>query len=75
MLVGSTEDLQLPIKQKTTTMSFERPIDKKILNAVPKNLGTFKIEGTIYIPIILVTLVLRKAKGFDTSYASELTNR
>jgi hypothetical protein len=72
-LVGSTEDLQLPIKQKTTTMSFERPIDKKVLNAVPKNLGTLKIDGTIYIPIILVALVLRKAKGFDTSYASELT--
>jgi hypothetical protein len=72
-LVGSTEDLQLPIKQKATTMSFERPIVKKVLNAVPKNLGTLKIEGTIYIPIILVALVLRKAKGFDTRYASELT--
>jgi hypothetical protein len=53
-------------------MFFEKPIDKKVLNAVPKNLGSLKIEGTIYIPIILAAFVLRKAKGFDTSYASEL---
>ena len=73
-LVTSTEDLQLPFKQNKTTRSIEKPIDKKLLNAIPKNIGTLKITGTIYVPIILVALVLRKARGFDTSYAAELTN-
>jgi hypothetical protein len=72
-LVTSTDHLQLPSNQNKTTKSVEKPIDKKILNAIPKNIGTLKITGTIYIPIILVALVLRKAKGFEASYASELT--
>lgn len=72
-LVSCTDDLQLPIKQKITTLAVEKPIDKKLLNAIPKNIGTLKITGTIYVPMILVALVLRKAKGFNNSYASELT--
>ncbi|MBO1897521.1 hypothetical protein HNW13_017430 [Shewanella sp. BF02_Schw] len=72
-LITSTEYLQLPNKQKTTTKSVEKPLDKTLLNAIPQNIGTLKIAGTIYIPIILVALVLRKAKGFDTSCASDLT--
>ncbi|MGI1986180.1 hypothetical protein [Shewanella glacialipiscicola] len=72
-LIISTEYLQLPNKQKTTTKSVEKPLDKNLLNAIPQNIGTLKITGTIYIPIILVALVLRKAKGFDTSCASDLT--
>jgi hypothetical protein len=72
-LVTSTEHLQLPNKQKITTIAVEKTLDKKLLSAIPKNIGTLKITGTIYIPIILVALVLRKAKGFDTSCASDLT--
>ncbi|HEN3576780.1 TPA: hypothetical protein U5E05_004121, partial [Yersinia enterocolitica] len=63
-LVMSTDHIQLPInsiKQKNV----EKPIDNKILNSIPKNIGTIKIEGTIYIPIIMVALVLRKVRGFD----------
>ncbi|EPB9884785.1 hypothetical protein ACR6U3_001930 [Yersinia enterocolitica] len=71
-LVMSTDHIQLPInsiKQKNV----EKPIDNKILNSIPKNIGTIKIEGTIYIPIIMVALVLRKVRGFDKSHAVELT--
>ncbi|WP_320721107.1 hypothetical protein, partial [Enterobacter sp. 296B2] len=37
------------------------------------NNGSLKISGTIYIPIIMVALALRKARGFDKSHAVELT--
>jgi hypothetical protein len=72
-LVTCAEELQLPLKQIKTTKLVEKPIDKKLLNAIPENVGTVKVTGTIYIPIILVALVLRKAQGFDTSTATELT--
>lgn len=72
-LITSTEQLQLPNNQNKTKKFVERSIDKKIINSIPESIGTLKIFGTIYIPIILVALVLRKAKGFETSHASELT--
>ncbi|ENB9205541.1 hypothetical protein N1S82_004688 [Serratia marcescens] len=72
-LFTSTEHLQLPNHQNKTKKSVERSIDKNLINAIPENIGTLKIYGTIYIPIILVSLVLRKAKGFKKSNASELT--
>lgn len=71
-LVASTDDIQLPInggKHKNV----EKPIDNKILNSIPKNIGSLKIAGTIYIPIIMVALVLRNARGFEKSHAVELT--
>lgn len=72
-LVASTEFLQLPNKQKKTTKLVDKPLDKNLLDAIPQNIGILKITGTIYIPIILVALVLRQAKGFETSCASDLT--
>lgn len=69
-LVASTEFLQLPNKQKKTTKLVDKPLDKNLLDAIPQNIGILKITGTIYIPIILVALVLRQAKGFETSCAS-----
>lgn len=71
-LVTSTDHLQLPIKSGKHK-NVERPIDNKIINSIPKNIGSLKIEGTIYIPIIMVALALRKARGFDRSHAVELT--
>lgn len=72
-LVNCASDLQLPLKQNKTMKVIEKTIDPQILNAIPKNIGKLKITGTIYIPIILVALVLRKSQGYDSSYASELT--
>ncbi|ASJ96995.1 ORC-CDC6 family AAA ATPase [Shewanella marisflavi] len=72
-LVTSTEHLQLPINKNKRTIIVDKSLDKDLLKAIPVNIGTIKVGGTIYIPIILVALVLRKAKGHDTSYASELT--
>ncbi|WP_183096848.1 ORC-CDC6 family AAA ATPase [Brenneria goodwinii] len=72
-LIVSTDQLQLPVNQSKTRKYVEKSIDKKLLNSIPHNIGTLKITGTIYIPIIFVALVLRKAKGFNQSYASELT--
>ncbi|HAT3825642.1 TPA: hypothetical protein I8637_005931, partial [Raoultella ornithinolytica] len=71
-LVVSTDHLQLPINAGKK-INVEKPIDNKILNLMPKNIGILKIEGTIYIPIIMVALVLRKARGFEKSHAVELT--
>ncbi|HDX8866847.1 hypothetical protein I4552_24045 [Klebsiella michiganensis] len=71
-LVTSTEHLQLPINNGKHK-NVEKPIDSKIINSIPKNIGSLKIAGTIYIPIIMVALALRKARGFDKSHAVELT--
>lgn len=71
-LVISTDHLQLPINAGKK-INIEKPIDNKILNLMPKDIGILKIEGTIYIPIIMVALVLRKARGFEKSHAVELT--
>ena len=71
-LVTSTEHLQLPINNGKHK-HVEKPIDSKIINSIPKNIGSLKIAGTIYIPIIMVALALRKARGFDKSHAVELT--
>ncbi|WP_333901528.1 hypothetical protein [Enterobacter wuhouensis] len=72
-LITNTEQLQLPHNQNKTTRLIEKSIDKLLINSIPNNLGILKVAGTIYIPIILVALVLRKAKGYDHSYATELT--
>ncbi len=71
-LVTSSEDLQLPINNGKHK-NVEKPIDSKIINSIPKNIGSLKIAGTIYIPIIMVALALRKARGFERSHAVELT--
>ncbi|HEM8126012.1 hypothetical protein [Providencia rettgeri] len=71
-LVTSIEELQLPINNNEKKYA-EKNIDKNLINSIPHNIGVMKITGTIYIPIILVSLVLRKAKGFEKSQASELT--
>ncbi|HIH9514368.1 hypothetical protein LMR84_16470 [Klebsiella variicola] len=71
-LVTSTDHLQLPVKGGKHK-NVERHIDNKIINSIPKNIGSLKIAGTIYIPIIMVALVLRKARGFEKSHAVELT--
>ncbi|MHA7846578.1 ORC-CDC6 family AAA ATPase [Serratia sp. D1N4] len=71
-LVTSSEDLQLPINNGKHK-SVEKPIDSRIINSIPKNIGSLKIAGTIYIPIIMVALALRKARGFERSHAVELT--
>ena len=72
-LIQSTADLQLPVNQKKTTVKLDKIIDNTILDSMPKNIGNLKVEGTIYIPLIFVSLVLRKMKGYDCSYAVELT--
>ncbi|WP_339686037.1 hypothetical protein [uncultured Pseudoalteromonas sp.] len=72
-LIQSTADLQLPVNQKKTTIKLDKVIDKTILDLMPKNIGTLKVEGTIYIPLIFVSLVLKKIKGYDCSNATELT--
>lgn len=72
-LITSTDQLQLPVNQNKTKKYVEKPINKKLINSIPHNIGVIKIAGTIYIPIIFVALVLRKAKGFNNSNASELT--
>ena len=71
-LVTSTDHLQLPINNGKHK-NVEKPIDSKIINLIPKNIGSLKISGTIYIPIIMVALALRKARGFEKSHAVELT--
>lgn len=71
-LVTSSEDLQLPINNGKHK-NVEKPIDSRIINSIPKNIGSLKISGTIYIPIIIVALALRKARGFERSHAVELT--
>ncbi|GAB3411471.1 hypothetical protein GCM10027361_21000 [Erwinia aphidicola] len=71
-LVSSTEHLQLPLNGGRHK-NVERAIDNKIINAIPKNIGTLKIGGTIYIPIIMVALALRKARGYEKSHAVDLT--
>ncbi|MNC05990.1 hypothetical protein D3C75_534910 [compost metagenome] len=71
-LVTSSEDLQLPINNGKHK-NVEKPIDSRIINSIPKNIGSLKIAGTIYIPIIMVALALRKARGFERSHAVELT--
>lgn len=72
-LITSTEQLQLPKNQSKIKKSVEKSIDKNLINAIPQSVGSLKIAGTIYIPIILVALILRKAKGHNESYAAELT--
>ncbi|EMF0923738.1 MULTISPECIES: ORC-CDC6 family AAA ATPase [Enterobacteriaceae] len=71
-LVTSSEDLQLPVNNGKHK-NVEKPIDSRIINSIPKNIGSLKIAGTIYIPIIMVALALRKARGFERSHAVELT--
>lgn len=71
-LVTSSEDLQLPINNGKHK-NVEKPIDSIIINSIPKDIGLLKIDGTIYIPIIMVALALRKARGFERSHAVELT--
>lgn len=73
-LITSIDDLQLPHKQKKNTISIKKPLDRKVLNSIPKNVGGFKVNGTVYIPIIFIALVLRKAQGCENCSASDLTN-
>lgn len=72
-LIDSSDKLQLPEKQHRLKKTIEKSINEDFLNSIPNNIGIKKIGGTIYIPIILVALVLRKAKGYNRSYAAELT--
>lgn len=72
-LFTSTELLQLPEKQKKTKVSIGKTININIINSLPKGLGNVKISGTTYIPMIIASLVLRKAQGFEKSNATELT--
>lgn len=71
-LITNTEQLQLP-KNNKSMKSVEKLISRDIISSIPSNIGTLKVGGTIYIPVILVAMVLRKARGFNKSYAAELT--
>jgi len=72
-LVSSIENLELPNNKNETKKSLEKVIANSLLESMPDNIGVLKIESTIYIPIIFISLILRKAQGHDRSYASELT--
>lgn len=73
-LTNNIDDLQIPINSKKSMRSVEKTIGNDIVMSIPKNLGIMKISGTQYIPIILVAMVLRKAKGHEVSYAKQLTD-
>ncbi|WP_052380013.1 MULTISPECIES: hypothetical protein [unclassified Pseudoalteromonas] len=73
-LITSTDQLQLPKMKKNKSISLEKNINQNLLSKIPKDVGILKVDGSIYIPLIFVALVLRKAKGFDCSYSVELTN-
>lgn len=73
-LFTSTELLQLPENQKKKKLSIEKTIGTNITSQLPRGIGEVKVHGTIYIPMIIVAIVLRKAQGFDISNATELTN-
>jgi len=72
-LITSTAQLQLPSNNNKTKKLVEKSIDRALINSIPDNIGVLKVSGTIYIPIILISMVLREARGFKKSSASELT--
>ncbi|WP_421589704.1 hypothetical protein [Rahnella aceris] len=72
-LITSTDQLQLPTNYTQSKIPVEKTLDRKLINSIPNNIGTLKVSGTIYIPIILIALIIRKAKGFNESNAAELT--
>jgi len=73
-LFTSTEHLHLPQKQRKTTVIIEKSIDHQLLTTFPKGIGHIKIQGTIYIPLIIASLVVRTAQGYKQSNATELTD-
>lgn len=68
----NTTDILLP-QLPNKTAKLETAVPSHILDALPEKLGEIKIEGSQYVPLIFVGLVIRQSQGYQLSSGTEIT--
>lgn len=48
-------------------------IEKTILSIIPKNINSMSLDGTEYIPLIFMSIVIQAVKGIPTSTGADMT--
>ncbi|AQM67458.1 hypothetical protein Vca1114GL_00937 [Vibrio campbellii] len=71
-LFGNTSEITLP-NQFYSGQDTDLNFDDEIFECFPDYLEAMKIKGTLFIPLILASLVIRAKQGFNGSSGSDLT--